>query len=116
MLEFLDLICARLGDIFYNAVRTALTAARVLYGLCYLIAAICLFGLAVLLEQQMGDKVPAMDVGAFRKLQPWGHTQMDRRQFLGGVCGTAVLLPLTVHAQIWRLGWGIVRADQKCRD
>jgi len=29
----------------------------------------------------------------------FGHTQMDRRQFLGGVCGTAVLLPLTVHAQ-----------------
>jgi hypothetical protein len=69
MLEFLDRCCTEfidaLIDAFYNFVRMALAAARLLNAACYLIAATFLFGFALVLVGDLGDKVPAINVAAF---------------------------------------------------
>jgi hypothetical protein len=66
---FRSLIRAAMADPFvgtcYDTIRILLAMARFLNGVCYLMAALLSFGVAVYLVERVGDRIPAYDLAAF---------------------------------------------------
>jgi hypothetical protein len=66
---FCNLIRAVMADPFvatcYDTIRILLAMARFLNGVCYVMAALLLFGLAMYLADHAGDRIPAYNLAAF---------------------------------------------------